>query len=151
MIPGSTINLWIKLSKFDIDPTTGCWVWMGGRFWDGYGRIADHLTKRVLKAHRVAFSFYVGDIPPNMQVLHHCDNPPCINPDHLYLGTPKENTRDKVVRKRVRTRPLFGKENPMFGRVGPLNPFWRKKHSPETLARISATKARKKLLSTTEI
>lgn len=71
-----------------------CQEWTGTRFANGYGRVGNR------KAHRVVWEEHHGPIPPGLLVLHHCDNPPCVNPDHLYLGTHKDNARDRKLRER---------------------------------------------------
>lgn len=76
------------------EPNTGCWLWLGSVSGDGYGRMGD------VGAHRVAWAIRGGQIPPGMMVLHHCDQPLCVNPDHLRLGTAAENSADKVRRGR---------------------------------------------------
>lgn len=73
----------------------GCWVWKGKRNPKGYGRWGKHYT------HRYSWSLANGAIPQGLWILHHCDNPPCVNPAHLYLGTVVENARDAVARGRV--------------------------------------------------
>jgi hypothetical protein len=81
----------------------GCWEWTGCRNRCGYGLIG-HVVKgkkKVLLAHRVAFAFYVGEIPEKMCVCHTCDNPSCVNPEHLWLGTHAENMRDKSLKGRL--------------------------------------------------
>lgn len=81
-----------------IDPVTGCWEWTRCRDGHGYGRVWD--GERVSAAHRVAYVVYRGLIPIGKRVLHTCDNPPCFNPSHLYLGTQKDNVRDMIERRR---------------------------------------------------
>lgn len=88
-----------RLEKYiAIDLETGCWNYIGCLNEHGYG-IFGILNKTYL-AHRVSWKLYVGEIPKGLHVLHHCDNPRCINPEHLFLGTPKDNALDKVSKDR---------------------------------------------------
>lgn len=98
------------LERVKIDPA-GCWIWQGGANGQGYGVLRhDEMQHR---AHRVSYELFVGPIDDGLLVLHHCDNPPCVRPDHLYAGTAADNARDAVERGRVargdrhcsRTRP----------------------------------------------
>jgi hypothetical protein len=76
----------------------GCWEWRGRRMPKGYGKL-NRGTKTVY-AHRLAFELRNGPIPDGLYVLHKCDNPPCINPDHLFLGTQADNVRDRDTKGR---------------------------------------------------
>lgn len=78
--------------------TNECWEWNGHRSTSGYGYKC--IRRKLTMTHRLAFAWANGPIPPGMFVLHKCDNPPCCNPDHLYLGTAKDNARDMYARKR---------------------------------------------------
>ena len=80
--------------------STGCWHWAGKTFVRGlpYGYIT--INSRPYLAHRAAYETWVGPIPRGLLVRHKCDNPPCINPDHLELGTNKDNSQDMVQRNR---------------------------------------------------
>jgi hypothetical protein len=77
-----------------------CWEWTGTRNQKGYGQIASGGCKGM--AHRIAWTLANGPIPDGLCVLHRCDNPPCINPAHLWLGTVADNNLDKKIKGRGR-------------------------------------------------
>jgi hypothetical protein len=83
----TTERFWAKVKKTDI-----CWTWKGSRNGDGYGHF--FFNGRVMLAHRVVWTMANGAIPDGLQVLHKCDNPPCVRPDHLFLGTQLDNLAD---------------------------------------------------------
>lgn len=74
-----------------------CWVWSGARDRGGYGLIWAGSSQL---AHRVSWVLHHGPIPRGKKILHRCDNPPCVNPDHLECGTQKKNMRDAMERGR---------------------------------------------------
>ena len=78
----------------------GCWEWTASRDHNGYGKL-NIGNRRHEKASRIAYRLFCGRIPIGKMALHHCDNPGCVNPSHLYLGTQKENAHDRNVRGRT--------------------------------------------------
>jgi hypothetical protein len=80
-------------------PIAGCWLWVGATNSSGYGHTTISYVYRT--AHRISWEVHRGPIPKNMLVLHKCDVPSCVNPDHLFLGTNFDNMQDKVKKGRA--------------------------------------------------
>ncbi len=154
---------------YTIDPS-GCWLWTGKLFCNGYGRIKGHHKDRTNysgRAHIASYQIHKGAVPDGLFVCHTCDVRKCINPDHLWLGTNKDNQLDASAkgvfgsywteeRRAEKSRMNSGAGNPMYGRKGELapaygrtgdrHPMFGKKHKEESKIRISESV--KKTLST---
>jgi len=91
-------RFWIKVKRTD---ASECWLWTAYRNVFGYGVFSGVRGKLVL-AHRFAWTTAHGDIPDGAAILHHCDNPPCVNPSHLFLGDQPANVRDMIEKGRSR-------------------------------------------------
>lgn len=87
-------RFWSKVQR-----TEHCWFWQAGKFSDGYGAFG--FERKLWKAHRWSYTQYVGLIPAGMVVMHSCDEPACVRPEHLSLGTPQENHRDSMRKGRT--------------------------------------------------
>jgi DNA-binding XRE family transcriptional regulator len=116
------IRFWSHIEKTPI-----CWIWHGA-IARKYGLF--RIGKKNIKAHRLSWLFHRGDIPDNMCVLHHCDNPLCVNPGHLFIGSVAENNQDKKSKGRQTNFP--GETNPMAR----LNPELIAKIKAEYIPRI---------------
>lgn len=96
-------RFWLKVNKSD----DGCWEWNAVKNVKGYGQFSDrnyYAGGKTRGAHRWSWEFTYGDIPDGLFVCHRCDNPGCVRPDHLFLGTNSDNQRDSVAKGRAQRR-----------------------------------------------
>lgn len=109
MDAGALKRFWSKVEKTD-----GCWVWKAACNNKGYGVFYDPRKPNKNKmgyAHRMIYEHAVGPIPEDKEMCHRCDNPKCVNPSHLFVGTRKENMVDCSSKGRTRNGVRRGKDN----------------------------------------
>jgi hypothetical protein len=95
-------------SKIEI--TESCWKWTGYKNRHGYGGI-NKGNKKMILASRASWMLHNGPIPQGLDVCHHCDNPPCCNPDHLFIGTAQANMRDAASKGRLGRIVYYGERS----------------------------------------
>ena len=93
-----------------IKRASGCIEWAGPLDKDGYGQAYDPKTQLIKRAHRISWQNVNGEIPAGLCVLHTCDNPKCVNTDHLFLGTVSDNNKDRMLKGRT-FKPFHNKRN----------------------------------------
>lgn len=97
-------RFWAKVNKNGpMHPVlqTQCWLWTAGLLDFGYGRFRSRVHSWDEGAHRVSWALTYGPVPDGLDVLHKCDNPPCVNPEHLFLGTQRDNNLDRDAKGRT--------------------------------------------------
>jgi hypothetical protein len=92
-----------------VDITNKCWNWIGYKNRAGYGMLGIGYQRPYV--HRLSWEIHFGPIPAGKQVCHHCDNPACIRPDHLFLGTARDNLLDAIEKGRHHPPPAEGEQN----------------------------------------
>ena len=102
--PKAIMKFWARVKK-----SSGCWEWTGYYTPSGYGRMRIENKHRLM--HRLSWEMKNGPIPDGMQVCHHCDNPPCVKPSHLFLGTQMDNVKDMIAKGRWRAGDRRGERN----------------------------------------
>jgi hypothetical protein len=86
------------MKRVTVDPNTECWTWIGARNYQNYGTFRIDNSRKL--AHRVSYQLFKSDFNPDLYVCHSCDNPPCVNPAHLWMGTAMDNARDRISKGR---------------------------------------------------
>jgi hypothetical protein len=114
-------RFWEQVAQSNPD---ACWEWQGGRYPTGYGRMY-WTAKGNAYTHRIAYELTYGAIPEGLFVCHHCDNPPCCNPAHLFAGTAKDNSQDRDRKGRHRAPEVvrqLAREGKLKGRATTFKP-----------------------------
>lgn len=101
-------RFWPKVKKTD-----GCWIWTGATTYGGYGVInSGGRNGKIIRAHRLSWILHHGPLADNIDICHTCDNPPCVNPAHLFTGTAKTNAADMLSKGRARGGAPRGEQHP---------------------------------------
>lgn len=124
--PTDEERFWEKLERAD-----GCWTWPYGGHPFGYGSTTFRGHRKL--THRLAWELTHGAVPPGLYVCHKCDNPPCCRPEHLFLGTPLDNARDRTRKGRSRKRGT-----PLVLTESDVRQIRVRRAAGETLVRIAA-------------
>lgn len=103
------------LKKIELVPFLECWIWTGASNENGYGMFQCNNSKNISIASRVSYFLFKGEIPENLCVCHSCDNPWCVNPNHLFLGTHQQNMLDKKLKGRAKHK--IGRKTPVLGKT----------------------------------
>lgn len=125
-----------------ISKTDACWLWTATKDQKGYGRFGMVINKKYIsgyQAHRASWILFEGSIPDGMSVLHSCDKTSCVNPEHLYLGTHRDNMDDRVARGTRKGKglgPRYELRKPNLAVQGERH--WNVKLSDEDVAIIRA-------------
>lgn len=98
-----SLRFWKKVQKNE-----ECWLWTGGKNKKGYGVIQQEGCRKLMLATHASFALHFQAVPKGMNVLHRCDNPSCVNPDHLFLGTQLDNMKDMWSKGRAKVRGTTG-------------------------------------------
>lgn len=122
LVHHGSVDFWSR-----VDKSGDCWLWTGARDGKGYGRLGNKV------ASRLSWELSHGPIPRGKLVCHKCDNPPCVRPDHLFLGSPADNFYDMVAKGRG-VRPTKAGIMAYVAMIPRLSPEQRAKRKAERLA-----------------
>lgn len=119
------------VALIELIPFHSCWEWLGYIEGGGYGTFREGLRKT--RAHIFSYKLYNGDIPNGLNVCHSCDNPSCVNPNHLWLGTSKQNAEDCVRKGRRPRGERHHKACLSYKDVASIKQEWKDKHTNQRI------------------
>jgi hypothetical protein len=109
-LPVRNLDEFLEVHGVNVTSSGGCWLWTRGTSGRGYGQVTHCGVE--MKAHRLSYELVHGSIPEGLDICHHCDNPPCVNPSHLFAGTASDNMKDCSAKGRARPFHASGQDNP---------------------------------------
>lgn len=124
-----------KMDDFDrliskVQIGASCWLWAAGTYGNGYGQF--RVGDKKIGAHRVSYEMFTGDIPPSALVMHSCDNRLCVNPEHLSVGSHKDNTADMIRKRRNRSVESYDKQRGPRGVSAELMEMIKREYIPRS-------------------
>jgi hypothetical protein len=112
-----------------VDKTKGCWNFLGAKNKFGHGMFS--FNRKTIGAHRFSYEYHFNKIPNGLYVCHHCDNPMCVNPNHLFLGTAQDNILDAIAKGRINKKIPVQKK--YLGFATPFGVFETRKQAARRL------------------